>query len=493
MSETVHQQSNKQESQQEQQEQQEKTWSKPLIHSLKDGSINAFSSRPYSAIQSEIDGIPVGDLIEKYGSPLYVISEKKQRENARRMQRAFSSRYPSVLFGWSYKTNYLNAVCNIFHQEGLWAEVVSAFEYQKARSLGVPGHKIIFNGPHKSREILQQSIEEGAHIHIDHLDELFLIEDIATEKKKRVPVAIRLNFDTGYTENWGRFGFNIESGQAFDAAKRIGDSQYLELVGLHSHIGTFITDGRAYVSQIKIMCRFMDEVELKTNCNIDYIDIGGGLASMNSLQGAYLPPEQYIPSIEQYASLICDALLKETEVRNTKKDKNLTLILETGRALIDDAEVLLTSVVANKQLPDGRRAVVMDAGLNLLFTSFWYDHKIVPTRELTGLAEETVLYGPLCMNIDVVRKSIKLPPLKIGEPMVIKQVGAYNNTQWMQFIEYRPNVVMVHEDQSISIVRKAEDLQSMNSLEQLPDHLSDPFAEITNNSNVASVDNLKSV
>lgn len=237
----------------------------------------------------------------------------------------------------------------------------------------------------------------------------------------------------------------------------------------------------------------MDEVELKTNCNIDYIDIGGGLASMNSLQGAYLPPEQYIPSIEQYASLICDALLKETEVRNTKKDKSLTLILETGRAMIDDAEVLLTSVVANKQLPDGRRAVVMDAGLNLLFTSFWYDHKIVPTRELTGLAEETVLYGPLCMNIDVVRKSIKLPPLKIGEPMVIKQVGAYNNTQWMQFIEYRPNVVMVHEDQSVSIVRKAEDLQSMNSLEQLPDHLSDPFAEATNNSNAAPVDNLKSV
>jgi len=145
--------------------------------------------------------------------------------------------------------------------------------------------------------------------------------------------------------------------------------------------------------------------------------------------------------------------------------------------MIDDAEVLLTSVVANKQLPDGRRATIMDAGLNLLFTSFWYDHKIVPTRELSGVAEETVLYGPLCMNIDVVRKSIKLPPLKIGEPMVIKQVGAYNNTQWMQFIEYRPNVVMVHEDKTVSIVREAEDLQTMVSLDRLPAHLVDPFAK----------------
>ncbi len=486
MSEIISQQENLQKNQ-------ENSWSKPSIQSLKNGSINAFSSRPYSTVQSDVDGVSVSELIAKYGSPLFVISEKKQRENARRIQRAFSSRYPSVLFGWSYKTNYLNAVCNIFHQEGLWAEVVSEFEYQKARHLGVPGHKIIFNGPHKSKQILEQSIEEGARIHIDHLDELFLIEDIASEKNKVVPVAIRLNFDTGYTENWGRFGFNIESGQAFDAAQRIANSQHLELVGLHSHIGTFITDGRAYVSQIQIMCRFMDEVEQKTNSSIDYIDIGGGLASMNSLQGTYLTPEQYIPSIEQYASLICDALLKETEARTAKKGKTLLLILETGRAMIDDAEVLLTSVVANKQLPDGRRATIMDAGLNLLFTSFWYNHKVVPTRELTGLAEETVLYGPLCMNIDVVRKSIKLPPLKIGEQMVIKQVGAYNNTQWMQFIEYRPNVVMVHEDQSVSVVRKAEDLQSMNSQDLLPAHLSNPFAASLDNDSGATLDSLKSV
>lgn len=472
------------------QEHKKSSWNKPSIHPQQSGLINTFGSRSYSEIQSDIDGILISDLIKKYQSPLFVISEKKQRENARRIQRAFSARYPYVQFGWSYKTNYLNAVCNIFHQEGLWAEVVSAFEYQKARSLGVPGHKIIFNGPYKSREILEQAIAEAALIHIDHLDEMFLIEDIANEKQQMVRVAIRLNFDTGYTENWGRFGFNIESGQAFDAAQYIANSRFLELVGLHSHIGTFITDGRAYVSQIQIMCQFMDEVESKTNCSIDYIDIGGGLASMNSLQGVYLPPEQYIPSIEQYANLICDALLEKTKTHNAKKDKNLLLILETGRAMIDDAEVLITSVVANKQLPDGRRAVIMDAGLNLLFTSLWYNHKIVPTRKLSGMAEETVLYGPLCMNIDVLRKSIRLPPLKIGDLMVIKQVGAYNNTQWLQFIEYRPNVVMVHEDKSVSIIRKAEDLQSMNSQEQLPAHLAIPYAETTKETKPVSLTNI---
>ncbi|RUA29986.1 MAG: hypothetical protein DSY77_14485, partial [Bacteroidetes bacterium] len=106
-------------------------WSKPSIHPLNSGTINKFGSRPFTDIQSNIDGVPVQELIEKYGSPLFVISEKQQRGNSRRIQRAFSSRYPHVQFGWSYKTNYLNAVCNVFHQEGLWAEVVSEFEYEK--------------------------------------------------------------------------------------------------------------------------------------------------------------------------------------------------------------------------------------------------------------------------------------------------------------------------------------------------------------------------
>jgi len=145
--------------------------------------------------------------------------------------------------------------------------------------------------------------------------------------------------------------------------------------------------------------------------------------------------------------------------------------MESGRAIVDDTEILVTSVVANKRMPDGRSSVVIDAGVNLLFTGFWYNHRVVPTRILEGVAEDTVLYGPLCMNIDVMRSSVMLPPLNIGDSLVFNQVGAYNNTQWMQFIEYRPNIVMVHVDQTVSVVRTAEDLQVMTAQELIPDHL----------------------
>lgn len=452
-----------------------KVWVKPTVTVLHTGTINKFGAMRHEQWQESIDDVPIKDLVEKYGSPLFVISEKRLRKNARRLQRAFKARYPQILFGWSYKTNYLGAVCNVFHQEGVCAEVVSAFEYQRARSLGVPGHCILFNGPYKPREILEQAVKEKAHIHIDHLDELYLLEDIAHEAGKEVPVTIRLNFDTGYTEPWSRFGFNVESGQAMDVAWRICSSRYLKLTGLHSHIGTFVTEPEAYRAQIRIMCDFMQAVEEKTQCEIEYLDIGGGFASLNSLQGIYLPPEQVVPSIEQYAEAICDTLTELTHERAAQGRPRPTLVLETGRAMVDDAEMLVSSVVANKHLPDGRRGVVMDAGVNVLFTSFWYNHDVKPTRQLSGKPEETVLYGPLCMNIDVLRHNIMIPPLNVGDMLVFSPAGAYNNTQWMQFIEYRPNVVMISMDGNVNVVRNRENLAVVTGQEILPGHLQDAY------------------
>lgn len=448
-------------------------WIKPTLRAHRSGLLNKFGAVPSRQWQDEFEDVPVADLIHQFGSPLFVISEQRLRKNVRHLTRAFSARYPRVQYSWSYKTNYLNAVCAIAHQEGAWAEVVSAFEYEKARNLGVPGEKILFNGPHKPRAILERAIKEGAHIHVDHLDELQLIDEIARATAQNVEITLRLNFDTGVTEPWSRFGFNVESGQALDAAWRVAHSPNLKLTGLHSHIGTFVMDTRAYRAQVKTMCQFMERAEKDTGCQIDRIDVGGGFASRNALQGVYLPPEQVVPSIDQYAEAICDTLLEATHGREREGRPRPLLLLETGRAVVDDAEILLTSVVGNKRLPDGRRATIVDAGVNLLFTAFWYHHNVKPTRELSGVAEETVLYGPLCMNIDVMRASILLPPLDVGDVLMFSPVGAYNNTQWLQFIEYRPNVVLVHDDRQVSIVRAAEDLQAVTAQERLPDHLRD--------------------
>ncbi len=127
-----------------------KIYERPVIIKQQMGFMNKFGSAPTNQPLTHIDNVSVVEMAEKYGSPLFVFSEKKIRQNYRNLNRIFKTRYPKVQFAWSYKTNYLNAVCSLFHQEGAWAEVVSEFEYERARKLGVKGENIIFNGPDKT-------------------------------------------------------------------------------------------------------------------------------------------------------------------------------------------------------------------------------------------------------------------------------------------------------------------------------------------------------
>lgn len=443
-------------------------YERPIIKKLNAGFTNKFGSQTRNEVVSHLEGASVKELIRQYGSPLFVISEKQIRRNCQHATRVFKTRYPKVQFAWSYKTNYLNAVCNIFHQEGSWAEVVSGFEYEKALGNGVSGNKIIFNGPDKTDEQLITAARNNSLIHIDHFDELYSLIKLSEENQLKPRVAIRVNMDTGIYPQWDRFGFNYENGQAWNAITRIINCENLNLVGLHCHIGTFILETSAYAVAAAKLCDLARNVKEKHNKSIQYLDLGGGFPSTNTLKGSYLPGIDTVPTIDQFADAITDVILGY----GFKQEELPLLILETGRALIDDAGYLLGTVLANKRLADSRRATILDFGVNSLFTSFWYDHKISPAQEGGMHSEETVLYGPLCMNIDLIRENISLPLLQKGDNLVVHKVGAYNMTQWMQFITLRPNIVLLDQDSHPHLIRKAETLEYLESAEQVPEHLS---------------------
>lgn len=444
-----------------------KIYERPVIKPLNSGMMNKFGTRSEYMPMTHIEGVAVRDLIKQYGSPLFAFSERKIRDNYRTARRAFETRYPKVQFAWSYKTNYLNAICNIFHQEGSWGEVVSRFEYEKALKNGVPGNKIIFNGPDKTNEDLKLAIKNDSLIHIDHLDELYRLQDIATELKVKPRVAIRVNMDTGVYPMWDRFGFNYETGQAWDAINKIIVTGKLELVGLHTHIGTYMLVPSAYGIAAGKMADLALAIKQKFGKLLQYIDMGGGFASKNTLKGSFLIGADTAPDINEYAEAICTALL----YAGFKQDELPFLYLETGRFLIDDAGFLLGSVIANKRLSDGRKATIMDFGVNVLFTSFWYDHKITPAQEFGSYTEETVLYGPLCMNIDVVRENISLPPLSPGDQVVVHHVGAYDITQSMQFIALRPAIVLIDKMSKVHLIKQKETLKDLEMNEVMPEYL----------------------
>ncbi|MBR8833434.1 MAG: alanine racemase [Stigonema ocellatum SAG 48.90 = DSM 106950] len=443
-------------------------YEKPVIQKLRSGLMNKFAGGTpmHRKVKTDIAGVAIDDLVSQFGSPLFVYSEQTLRRKFRAIRNAFATRYSDVTFGWSYKTNYLKAICAILHQEGAMAELVSKMEYDKAKALSVPGNQIILNGPYKPMATLETAVGDGVTINIDHHDEIEDLEAIATRLGQTIPVGIRLNLDAGIQPCWSRFGFNLESGQAMDAIRRIASSGKLRVKGLHSHIGTFIMEPAAYSRQVEKMVTFGYEIEQACGWRMDYIDIGGGFPSRSRLKGSYHAADVMLPSIDEYADAICDALWATLKPGHTPK-----LIIESGRAVIDEAGTLITSVCGTKRLPDGTRAYVMDAGVNLLFTSFWYRFDIALDRPISGPCEPSVIYGPLCMNIDAVDEGISLPSLSRGTRLVISTVGAYNNTQWLQFIEYRPNVVLVAETGDVELIREAEDLSDLERREHLPERL----------------------
>lgn len=442
-------------------------YERPSIKRIESDMPNKFGLRSEYKPMTHIDGVAVKDIINEFGSPVFIISENSVRRIYNDAKRAFTLRYPKVQFAWSYKTNYLSAVCNIYHQEGSWAEVVSGFEYDKAIGNGVPGNKIIFNGPDKTRQDLEKAIQNKSLIHIDHLDEYYMILDIAETTGLRPQVAIRVNMDTGIYPMWDRFGFNYENGQAWDALNKIIISKKMDLVGLHCHIGTYMMTAEPYGVAASKLADLAVGLQQKYNHHLKYIDLGGGFASANTLKGAYLPGKDTNPSFDDYAEKITSALINS----NISPDHLPWLFLETGRALIDEAAYLLGTVIANKRSSVGKRTTILDIGVNILFTSFWYQHKITPAQEFTHHTENTMLYGPLCMNIDVIRENIELPLLNSGDHVVIHHVGAYNMTQWMQFITLRPKVILIGIDGKMAVIRKGENMNSISDYEGMPEHL----------------------
>ncbi|NLP58684.1 diaminopimelate decarboxylase [Lutibacter sp. B1] len=444
-----------------------KIYERPILRKVVEGMPNKFGSMKRIRPINTIDNVLIDDIIDSYGSPVFILSEKTIRDTYKSAYRAFSNRYPKVQFAWSYKTNYLDAVCRIFHSEGSWAEVVSGFEYEKALANHVPCNKIIFNGPDKSKNDLVKAIQNKSLIHIDHFDELYTIIQLTDELNERPQVAIRVNMDTGIYPQWDRFGFNYENGEAWNAINRILTNSKIDLIGLHTHIGTYITVSKAYAIAIEKLASLANKTFERFKTTIKYIDVGGGFASQNTLQGAYLPATDTTPSFDDYAHAITTAL---TSV-NFPNNEVPTLILETGRALIDEAGWLAGTVLANKRLADGHRAMVLDVGVNIMFTAFWYDYEIHPVNESSFQSEPTTMYGPLCMNIDVIRKNIDFPLLNKDDRFVIKRVGAYTMTQWMQFITYRPNVVLIDEKGKLHLIRKGEDKEVFRKQEIVPKHL----------------------
>jgi diaminopimelate decarboxylase len=325
---------------------------------------------------------------------------------------------------------------------------------EHARALGVPGPQIVYNGPHKPFEHLLAAARQGARVNVDSLEELADLEEVARRLRRPVKIGIRVNMKLTDTP-WDKFGFNLESGQALEVSRRIHASKRLRLSGFHLHAGTRLADVEIYRAAIEGLLELANTVERLGLGDIEYLDLGGGFASDNTA-----------PSYAAYAEAICGPL----KARVNGLRRRPLLILEPGRAIVESPVSLLVSVVAVKRTPEGRKLVVVDGGVNLLPAAHRFRHEVAAVSRGEAHAENADIVGALCMQDDVLRRDVPLPPVSRGSILVFRHAGAYTISHSTQFIYPRPPVVLVRGKETY-VLRRGERTEDLVGLDELPPHL----------------------
>jgi len=371
------------------------------------------------------EGVSLSKLADTYGTPLYVYSANTITDHFDRLTAALAPL--DHLICYALKANSNLAVLHLLAQRGSGFDLVSGGELTRVQKAGGQAAKCSFAGVGKTRDEIEQALAAGVYaFNVESIAELEFINQIAGEKKKRAPIAIRVNpnvdasthskITTGTYEN--KFGIAFEEiGPLYARAARMKN---LRLLGVQTHIGSQITTVKPFVQAIRKMLPLVQE--LKALHHIEFFDIGGGLGivydpALASGQPGWWKRQKVKPlTPPSYGEQIVPLL----------KPLGLRILVEPGRFMVGNAGVLVTEVLYVKKT--GKKTfVIVDAAMNDLIRPAFYEsyHEIVP---LKGKGEKLVssdVVGPICESGDIFAKDRPLPAQKPGHRLALLSAGAY--------------------------------------------------------------------
>lgn len=379
------------------------------------------------------------ELDEKYGAPFYIMDPEKYRNNINGFLDAFKRRYEKVVAGYSFKTNYVPALCQIARKEGVWAEVVSEMEYELARKMGF--EKVIFNGPIKRPSIFIKALESGAVINLDSEYEVEMVCRYKQEHAdKDVKVGMRININlTDENGNstmqcglrFGRFGFPAEIiGRNIARLRDAG----VKIISLHGHTST---SDRA-VLNYKIITQHMLATCEKYKLNdLELFDIGGGYFGA-APEGMDLTGR---PRYEDYANCVLDEAL----ANGWFVKQQPTIVIEPGSSVVSNVFTYFTKVYQNKRV--GKVNFVMVDGTVFDVKPTMHSNNLPHKAHTAVESGETYVcdvVGSTCMEKDVMLKEVTLPKLEAGDFIQFNGVGAYTICLTPTFINFLEPILM-HE------------------------------------------------
>ena len=438
-----------------------------------------------------IDGVDAGRLAAEFGTPLYVFSEAKLAGNTTLLRKAVESVHPHIKLCYASKANSNMAVLATIREAGGDIEVNSGGELHKARKIGFRPDQIVFNGVSKTDEEIRDAIDYGIlAINVDSQYELDKIAAAARSIGKRANIAIRLvpeiitrshiGLQTGLLSS--KFGISpAQMDETFHRA--LAASDWLNLAGIHIHVGSQTPDPHPFALAFAEMWRFVADFYKRTGHRFSHINIGGGLP-VNYLQDTPMSPEIGDRERDMLSAELDPAEVLRSAFNEALPDgrdatgllEGLTIVFEPGRRIAGDAGLLLTRVCNIKDRPEtGDTWLLTDAGYSLALSMAmykWYYHLASASR--SGEAHDTPfkVAGPLCDSGDVyfdLEGKTRLPNYRMlpkatapGDLLALYNVGAYTLAQASQYNgRPLPAAVMIRRSGEISLIQRAQTYEDL--------------------------------
>jgi diaminopimelate decarboxylase len=401
-----------------------------------------------------VGGCDLGELTERFGTPLFVYDSEHLRARCREYRTHFGD-------GVAYagKAFLCRAMARLVEEEGLHLDVATGGELHIALSSGFPAERIILHGNNKSEEELAAALAAGvgrvvadSGIELDRIEELVKGGLPAPRVLVRVTPGVEAHtheyIETGTEDS--KFGFSVRGGAALSAARQVSESPGMTLAGLHCHIGSQVFALGSWRRATEIVARLAAEVEEATGETVGELNLGGGL-------GARYTADDVPPSVEAYAAVLQGALA--AGAASAGLSRLPILFVEPGRSIAGNAGLTLYRVGTTKQVPDGRTYVAVDGGMSDNPRPATYGARYEafdPLRAGEARPFVATVAGVHCEQGDVLVRDAHLPEgLAAGDLLCTPATGAYGYAMASNYNKVpRPAVVFVAGGEAREVIRR---------------------------------------
>lgn len=403
------------------------------------------------------DGCNTLELAEKYGTPLYVMSETKILEKCKEIRETFLNKYERTRAAYAAKAFLTVSMCKIIENEGLCIDVVSGGELYTAIKANFPAEKIELNGNNKTLEEIELAIDYNiGRIIIDGVDELDLIEKVCREKGKKANILYRITpgvksdshdyIVTGKKDS--KFGIPLDDEIIFPAIEKAINSQYVNFMGFHFHVGSQLHNNESHLKALDTSLKLIKDTKEKYDYVTPEINIGGGFGIR------YTDADDVKPYL-----YFLDPMMEKIE--SFSKELNITrpeVVIEPGRSIVGEAGISLYTIGTIKDIKGIRKYVSVDGGMTDNIRPALYQAKyegLIANKADTPKTENVTICGKCCESGDVLIKDVQVAPAERGDIFAIFSTGAYGYAMASNYNKVPlPAVISVKEGESKIMVRR---------------------------------------